>query len=79
MGMNRLEMTAMARNFRAHHDPGASQIGTNVDDLVGFNQRLATLLEACLLHEFDLTEDRVREMIRRASPSYRTLKLNPDL
>jgi ApeA N-terminal domain 1 len=70
---------AMARNFRAHHDPDASPIGTNVDDLVGFNQRLATLLEACFLHELGLPEDRVREMIRRASPSYRMLKLNPDL
>lgn len=70
---------AMARNFRAHHDPEASPIGADVDSLVGLNQRLLVLLEACLLHELGFPEDEIRRMIQRASAPYRMLKLNPDL
>jgi hypothetical protein len=34
---------------------------------------------ACLLHELGFAEDRVSETVRRASPAYRILKLNPTL
>ncbi len=70
---------AMARNYRAHQDPGAQPIGTSVHELVGLTQRLTVLIEACLLHETGFEEDRVREIVRRASPAYRLLKLNPSL
>lgn len=70
---------AMARNYRAHQDPTAEPIGSSPAELVGFTQRLTVLLDACLLHELGLEEDRVQEMIRRASPAYRVLKLNPSL
>lgn len=70
---------AMARNFRAHQDPKAAPIGASAHELFGFTQRLTVLLEACLLHELGFEEDRVRDMIRRASPAFRVLKLNPGL
>jgi hypothetical protein len=70
---------AMARNYRAHQDPTSAPIGASAHELFGFTQRLTVLLEACLLHEVGFEEDRVREMIRRASPAYRILKLNPSL
>lgn len=70
---------ALARNYRAHQDPTAAPIGASAHELFGFTQRLTVLLEACLLHELGIEEDRVREMIRRASPAFRTLKLNPEL
>lgn len=70
---------AMARNYRAHQDPEAQPIGTTGHELVGLTQRLTVLIEACLLHEIGFEEDRVREMLRRASPAYRLLKLNPTL
>jgi hypothetical protein len=70
---------AMARNYRTHQDPTAAPIGASGHDLVGFNQRLTVLLEACLLHELGFDEGRIREMIRRASSAYRILRLNPSL
>ncbi len=70
---------AMARNYRAHQDPGAQPIGTTVHELVGLTRRLTVLIEACLLHEIGFEEERIREMVRRASPAYRLLKLNPTL
>ena len=70
---------AMARNLRAHQDPNAAPIGASALELFGFTQRLTVLLEACLLHELGFEEDRVRDMIRRASPAFRILKLNPGL
>jgi hypothetical protein len=70
---------ARARNYRAHQDPTAAPIGSSTEELLGFTQRLTVLLEACLLHELGLEEDRAQEMIRRASPAYRILKLNPSL
>lgn len=70
---------AMARNYRAHQDPTAAPIGASAHELFGLTQRLTVLIEACLLHELGFEEDRVREMIRRASPAFRILKLNPGL
>lgn len=70
---------AMARNYRAHQDPEAQPIGTSANELVGLTQRLTVMMEACLLHELGFDEDRVSEMVRRASPAYRILKLNPTL
>jgi len=70
---------AMARNFRAHHDPTAQTVGAEVDQLVGFASRLTVLLEACLLSEAGFEPNSISDMIRRASPSYRLLRLNPKL
>jgi hypothetical protein len=70
---------AMARNFRAHHDPGAPHFGTDVDDLVGLTQRLTVLIEACLLDEAGFSSDQIQEMVPRASQAYSLLRLNPGL
>ncbi len=47
-------------------------------ELGGLTRRLTVLIEALLLQEVGLEEDRVRETVRRAGPPYRTLKF-PDL
>jgi hypothetical protein len=69
----------MARNFRAHHDPGAAPVGTKVGQLVGLTQRLKVLIQVCLLAEAGFQQDESIEMVKRASSAYMLLKMNPEL
>jgi len=67
---------AAERNLRVHHDPDALPVAGSTWGLLGLTQRMSVILEACLLSELGFDEDRVQEMVRRASQPYRVLKLN---
>lgn len=68
---------AAARNFHTHHDPDALPVAASTWELVGLSQRLSVLVESCLLAELGFSEVAIEGMVKRASPAYRILALNP--
>lgn len=70
---------AAERNYRAHHDPKARSLVSSGSGLLGYSMRLTVLLEACLLSELGFDESTIEEALRRASPAFRILALNPGL
>jgi ApeA N-terminal domain 1 len=68
---------AAARNFRTHHDPAALPVAASTWDLIGLSQRMSVLVECCLLAELGFSEPAIEGMVKRASPAYRVLALNP--
>jgi len=67
---------ALTRNYHTHWDKVRGAGATTGVDLWPLNERLTVLVEACLLTELGFPEGAVEECIKRASGSYRALKLN---
>ena len=65
---------ALTRNYHTHWDERRGAAAGS--DLWPLNEQLTMLAEACLLGEIGFDENATSEAIRRASGSYRALKLN---
>jgi ApeA N-terminal domain 1 len=70
------EQVAVTRNYHTHWDKVRGVGAAKGVELWPLNEQLTVLMEACLLGEIGFSEDAVSEAIRRASASYRALKLN---
>ena len=62
--------------YHTHWDKVRGMGAAKGAELWPLNEQLTVLMEACLLGEIGFSEDAVSEAIRRASASYRALKLN---
>jgi hypothetical protein len=67
---------ALTRNYHTHWDERRGAAASRGPDLWPLNEQLTMLAEACLLGEIGFDENATSEAIRRASGSYRALKLN---
>jgi len=67
---------ALTRNYHTHWDERRGAAASRGSDLWPLNEQLTVLAEACLLGEIGFDENATSEAIRRASGSYRALKLN---
>lgn len=67
---------ALTRNYHTHWDERRGATASRGSDLWPLNEQLTVLAEACLLGEIGFDENATSKAIRRASVSYRALKLN---
>jgi hypothetical protein len=70
------EHVALTRNYHTHWDERQGAAASRGSDLWPLNEQLTLLAEACLLGEIGFDKSAVADAIRRASGSYRALKLN---
>lgn len=67
------------RNYHTHLDETSSPLAADGLGVWQLAERLAVLLEACLLHELGLPSEEAANRIVRASRHYSAIKLNPGL
>jgi hypothetical protein len=70
------DQVAVTRNYHTHWDEVRGMGAARGSELWPLNEQVTVLTEACLLGEIGFSESAASEAIRRASGSYRALKLN---
>lgn len=70
------DQVALTRNYHTHWDTIRGKGASTGAELWPLNEQLTVLMEVCLLAELGFDDEAASEAIRRASRSYRALKLN---